>query len=200
MAVKKASICPLRPANAVIAPAKSSVFQSRCNLDFCSVKADSAMPDSSASTNCVASGHAAIGNAVALLFDPDNVGGATIGDDQVDPVFGTEKRRQCRYPTSQTHQIVLAQRKHRGNQIVPHAAIAQMNFQTLAEKIQQLRRSAGRRSGSLPSESRHSARAPRKAIGGATSASSFSRISRITPRRRGAARTGPSSQWAFPRR
>ena len=73
---------------------------------------------------------------------------AAIGRQQIGPVIGAEEILQRLDPGQQPDQIVLpAQRKHRSDQIVPHALLAQHDLEPVGEEIEEcgLRRFATRK-------------------------------------------------------
>src|SRR5690606_34830707 len=76
---------------------------------------------------------------VFLLLGANDVGGAIVGDQQVFAVVGGEELLQRLHARHQAHQIVLvAQREHGIDQIVPHALLAQVDFVAVVEEGEEI--------------------------------------------------------------
>src|SRR6266566_962638 len=84
---------------------------------------------------------ARVASPVPLLLDADDAGRACVAGEQIPAVVGFQEAAQRLHPTDDQHEVVLiAEREHGIDQIMPRTLPTQLNFQALREKVHKFRR------------------------------------------------------------
>src|SRR5262249_60553477 len=91
-------------------------------------------------------GRAVEGRAVALLLDAQDVGGALRTGEQIPAIVAVEEFSQRLDPADDQDEVILVlQRKHRIDEIVTRALLAQLDLEAIGEEDEEIGREAGRR-------------------------------------------------------